>query len=218
VDYTGRQIESLDWVTLLLMSCVILYALTKYFYPRRFQEFAMLPITNKYFLVQGRNDVIQHPFNVMLFATQVISISLFIYLLIKTENRQAVLDNQWLFVQICTAYIGFILIKYYIEKIIAAVFSLEAVLNAYLYQKLTYRNLLSMVVFVANALFFFVFEPTPLALYVCIAFILTVNALSLFYSYKTNGNIILRNFFYFILYLCALEISPYLILYKVFIA
>ena len=45
---------------------------------------------------------------------------------------------------------------------------------------------------------------------------IVINAIALFYSYKTNGKLIITNFFYFILYLCALEISPYIILYKVF--
>ena len=44
-----------------------------------------------------------------------------------------------------------------------------------------------------------------------------INTIGLLTSYKSNLNLIKRDFFYFILYLCALEIGPYIILYKVFI-
>ena len=40
----------------------------------------------------------------------------------------------------------------------------------------------------------------------------------LFTSFKAHQSLIKYNFFYFILYLCALEIAPYIILYKVIIS
>ncbi|MDC3229281.1 DUF4271 domain-containing protein [Flavobacteriaceae bacterium] len=39
----------------------------------------------------------------------------------------------------------------------------------------------------------------------------------LFINYKNYRSLIFSNFFYFLLYICALEISPYLILYKVIV-
>lgn len=66
---------------------------------------------------------------------------------------------------------------------------------------------------------FIVAYITPINKEIMIVFCLVtlvINAIALFYSYKTNRKLIITNFFYFILYLCALEISPYIILYKVF--
>ncbi|AVI50882.1 DUF4271 domain-containing protein [Pukyongia salina] len=217
MDYITRDIISQDWITFLLVGCVVLYTITKYFYPLRFQEFILLPITNKYFLVQGKNNEIQHPFNIILFIAQIISVSLFIYLLISTTNPDLISANKWIFIQICTAYAGFVLVKYYLEKIISTVFSLESYINQYLYEKITYRNLLAMAIFLGNLVFFYILQPSLLVLLVFFGILILLNAVSMFYSYKTNGKLIFRNFFYFILYLCALEISPYFILYKVFI-
>jgi hypothetical protein len=205
----------MDWITLLLVGCVVIYAFVKYAYPKRFQEFIMLPINNKYFLVHGKNDEIQHPFNVLLFAAQVISVSLFIYLIIKLNNPESTKTNPWLFVQICTAYTIFIFIKFSIEKIVASVFSIDAIINNYLYQKLSYRNLLAVILFIVNLVFFYMVVPSFTGIAIFLGIILVFNCIVLFYSYKTIGNLILSNFFYFILYLCALEISPYIILYKV---
>ena len=199
------------------MGCVVLYSLSKYLYPDRFQEFILLPITNKYFLVQGKSNEIQHPFNIILFISQVISVSLLIYLIIKAARPETVSSNPWIYIQICTGYAAFILVKYYFEKIISVVFSLEPLLNQYLYEKITYRNFLAIFIFLGNLVFFFIYEPTLTVLFVFLGIIVVINVVSIFYSYKMNGKLILRNFFYFILYLCALEISPYFILYKLFI-
>jgi hypothetical protein len=42
-----------------------------------------------------------------------------------------------------------------------------------------------------------------------------INLLGFLTSFKTYQKKINPNFFYFLLYLCALEISPYVLLYKV---
>ena len=214
MQFIERTIDSADWITLSLVVCVLLYATAKFLYPKRFQEFIMLPLTNKYFLVQGRTEQIQHPFNLMLFATQVILACLFIFLAMEGMQPERVTENPWLFVQICTAYVVFIFIKFCVEKIIGAIFSIDALINSYLYQKLTYRNLLSILFFISCLILAYVAEPTETLLLVVVSLIVFGNCIALFYSYKTNGQLILGNFFYFILYLCALEISPYIILYK----
>src|SRR5690606_5950817 len=125
-------------------------------------------------------------------------------------------SNEWLFLQICTAYSVFVLMKFSLEKIIANIFSLDEVINNYLYQKLSYRNFLGILFFVGNLFFLFILPPTVTSILVFSGLLLILNAISLLYSYKKNANLILGNFFYFILYLCALEISPYIILYKLF--
>ena len=217
MTYIDRLIISKDWITLLLVGCVVLYALAKFLYPRRFQEFVLLPITNKYFLVQGRNDLIQLPFNILLFATQTISISLFIYLALEAWQPAMVAENPWIFVQILTIFTVFVLIKFFIEKIISSVFAIDGLVHGYLYHKLTYRNLISMFFFIANIVFFYAFQPSKIILLIFITIMVLANLISLFYSYKTYAKIIFKDFFYFILYLCALEISPYIILYKMMV-
>jgi hypothetical protein len=217
VKYDPRYFENLDWATFLLLGCLVLYSVAKYLYPKRFEEFIMLPLTNKYFLVQGRNNEIHHPFNILLFAGQIISISLFIFLAFKVYAPEVITQNPWLFVQICTAYSVFVLVKFYVEKIVGHVFSIEPLINSYLHQKLSYRNLLAMAFFIANLIFFYVVSPTKIAILSIFGIVLVLNVITLFYSYKTNGNLIFNHFFYFILYLCALEISPYIILYKLMV-
>lgn len=217
VQFTERLSDSHDWATFMLVGCFALCAVAKYFYPKRFDEFVILLITNKYFLVHGKNDEINHPFNIMLFVCQIISVSLFAYLFFTVFNPVEVAENDWLFVQIATAYTVFVFIKVSIEKIVGNIFSLDALINQYLYQKLSYRNLIALVLFLGNLFFFYMYPPTAVSLYLFLLIIFVINAIALFYSYKNYGKLITGNFFYFILYLCALEISPYIILYKAFV-
>ncbi|MFT5981909.1 MAG: hypothetical protein ACI9RM_000333 [Ulvibacter sp.] len=214
MQYIERYTESIDWVTIFLMGCFVLFTVAKYAYPKRFDEFVMLPLNNKYFYVQGKNDDLKHPFNVLFFAAQVISISLFIFLLLNFRSPELKETNPWLFVQICTAYSFFILVKFLVEKIVGSIFSIDAIVNTYLYHKLSYRNLLGIVVFIGNLIFFYVAEPSMTLILIFLGFLLILNFFTLFNSYKSLGKTILGNFFYFILYLCTLEIAPYLILYK----
>ncbi len=217
VEFSERIIISSDWATFLLVGCFALFAVAKYFYPRRFQEFSLLPITNQYFFVHGKSDELKHPFNMLLFVTQIISVSIFAYIIYTVFNPLEVQHNKWLFVQICTAYSLFVLMKFSLEKIIANIFSLDLIINNYLYQKLSYRNYLGILFFIGNLFFLYIYPPTTISILIFTSILLLLNAIVLLYSYKKNGDLILGNFLYFILYLCALEIAPYIILYKLFI-
>lgn len=216
MEYTERIIETNDWATYLLVGCFLLLAVAKYFYPKRFDEFVLLPLSNKYLSGYGKDDAIYHPFNILLFVVQVACVSIFIYLLFSTFNPLEAERNPYLFVQIATGYATFVLIKLSIEKIVANIFSIDAIIDQYLHQKLSHRNFLALLIFLGNLFFLYIFQATETSILIFAFSILLFNAIALFSSYKKNGKLVASNFFQFIVYLCALEISPYIILYKVF--
>ena len=49
-----RTIESLDWITFILVGCVILVTVLRVVYPKRFDDFIKLPISNNYFLTKDK--------------------------------------------------------------------------------------------------------------------------------------------------------------------
>ncbi|WP_203294669.1 DUF4271 domain-containing protein [Luteirhabdus pelagi] len=217
MQYLPRQVESQDSIILLCMMFFLLLVVAKLFYPRRFQEFIALAVNDKYFLVQGRDDNLWHPFNILLFLAQWISVSLFLYLIVSKWAPERVATSPYVLLQIATAYAVFVMVKALLEKIIGDVFSISNIINRYLYQKLTLRSLIAIFLFIGNLIFYFIWSPTVTGIVLFSATTLVLLGISLFYSYKGNSNMISNNLFYFILYLCALEISPYLILYKVVI-
>ena len=216
MDYVTRSFENIDWVTLLLLGCLLCYAIAKYIYPKRFQEFMLLPVTNKYFLVLGKNTEIKHPFNVLLFLPQIVMFSLFIFLFVDAQETP-IEKPLILFVQICAFYTMFVLAKFTIEKLVGTIFNLEILIDKYLHQKLSYRNLLAILIFIGNLIFFYIYKPSTLVLLISLGIIAILNTIALYATYKTNRQLIFSQLFYFILYLCALEISPYIILYKAFV-
>jgi hypothetical protein len=200
-------------VTLLLLGTFVILAVTRYAYPRRFREFLLLPLSDKYFKLQGKGYEINHPFNVLLFVVQLISFSLFAYFVVDYFDPAFSKENPWLFVQIITGLAVFILAKYFLEKIIAHIFNIEGIINAYLYEKLNYASIISLFLLVVNILFYFAFKPTRAFLIVISIGLAVVYLISLISCFKRNWRVILRDFSYFILYLCALEIAPYIIVY-----
>ena len=213
MQYTYRTIESLDWVTLILVGCIVIITILKVIYPKRFEDFIKLPVSNNYFLAKGKSEELRHPFSIVLFLIQIISISLLAYLFFIEKGKVDIL----LFIQILTAVFVFIILKASIEKMIGVIFSMENVIDQYIYEKLTYRNFLSLILIAANFIFYFSVKPDLSSLLIFTGIIFLLNMFILYNSYKNNRSLIFSNFFYFLLYLCALEISPYLILYKAFI-
>ena len=196
------------------MGIFVLLGITRFLYPRRFDEFLLLPVSDKYFKLQGKGYEAKHPFNVFLFAIQVLSFSMFLYLIAATYRPELAKENQWLFVQITTGFGAFILIKFISEKIIAYIMDMEALIDGYLYEKLNYMSLISLVVFVANIVFILAIKPAKIVILSVSIGVLVLYLIALISSFKRNWQSIMKHFSYFILYLCALEIAPYVILYQ----
>ncbi|WP_339610982.1 DUF4271 domain-containing protein [uncultured Planktosalinus sp.] len=210
-----QNISVPDWMTLLVFACFVLMAVAKLLNSQRFNEFIFLIVSNKYFLVQGKNTEIFKPFNVLLLLVQILSVSLFLFLLSTHFFESVTLQNTIIFIQITGFFTVFIGLKFYIEKLIANLFSIDSYINQYLYHKLTYRNLIAILLLVINMLFMYAINADTLAFTLVLVIVLLLNLVSLFYSYKTYEKLISKHLFYFILYLCALEISPYFIIYKI---
>ncbi|HSP12049.1 MAG TPA: DUF4271 domain-containing protein [Salegentibacter sp.] len=209
-----RHVESLDWISLILLGAFILLSLIKSTFPQRFEEFISLLTSNKFMVFRGKEYKAFHPFNILMFLLNILSVSLFLFLLFQMLWPATSEDQVVLFIRIATGYTSFVLLKFGIEKIIANIFDLDRIIDYYLYQKLAYRNYIALLLFIPIVFFFYAFPPSLLLMYSILVLLILVNLLSLSTIYKQNQSLISANWFYFILYLCALEIAPYIILYK----
>jgi hypothetical protein len=196
-----------------MVGCILIIAILKVIYPKRFNDFIRLPVSNNYFLAKGKSEEVRHPFSILLFVIQLISTSLFVNLFFLEKGKA----NVFLFLQILFVVFVFIIVKTSIEKMIGAIFSIEKLIDHYIYEKLSYRNFLSLLLIIINLIFYFSIKPDLNILLIITGILFLVNMLILSYSYKNYRSLIFSNLFYFLLYICALEISPYLILYKAFI-
>lgn len=208
-----RLTDSSYGFTLLFVGVFILLTLSRVLFPKRFVEFVALPLNDKYFALEGKNYEIAHPFHLLLFLVQWVSYTTFIYLFL-IHLTPDLKEQPWLLVQIFTGFGAFVLFKYYFEKLVAYVFMIEEVTHRYLFEKLNYTNFISLILLVVNMLFIYTVEPSPALLYWSAIGLVLLHFISLVSSIKRNYQLIFKNIFYFILYLCALEIAPYVIVYK----
>ena len=106
------------------------------------------------------------------------------------------------------------LIKVLLERLIGSVLSIDSIVNDYLFQKISYKNYIGLLLIPVNAFLIYSLKPDTLTFIIVLGILLVINAIGSLSFFKRNQSVIKKNFFYFILYLCALEISPYVILYK----
>lgn len=207
---------SQDWITLLLLGVFILLAVTKSAWTQRFSDFSMLFATNKYILSKGKEPKIFHPFHIIMFIVNVISAGLFLFIFFRAFSEFEIERPKIVFLRLATAYATFVLLKFSMEKILANIIALDKQMDFYLFYKLTYRNFIALLLLPLCIVFIYILPPTLTILYICLSFILLINLGLLLSVFKKNQQFISSNIFYFILYLCALEIGPYFILYKLF--
>ena len=211
-----RIYEYQDWITLIFMACFILLVLAKILFPQRFDEFISLLNSGKFIAFKGKENKAFHPFNILLLLLQSLAVSIFLYITYDyffETNQPPII----LFIRIFTAYTCLILFKAAVEKIIGNIFEIDEKIDYYIFQKFSYRNFLSLFLLAASLFFVYTIQPTALLIALLGGLIILGNVIALIIIYKRNQNALSANWFYFILYLCALEIAPYIILYKLII-
>jgi hypothetical protein len=211
----ARITETKDWATLLFVLSFASIAVTKSVFENRFADFVRLVFSDKYTKIYRDSSHLRSGFTVSLFFVQVISFAFFIQLSLSYFGHASKTD--WvLYIQIVTFLIFFILSKYLIEKIIATVFDIEEFVEQFNLQKVTYRTYIGVFILPINIILFYSDSISKNILLLMIFIILTVNIITYFISIKNYQNLIFGKLFYFILYLCALEIAPYYFMYFLF--
>ncbi len=210
---TERIFEYQDWITILFLACFILLVAAKILFPQRFEEFTSLLNSGKFIAFKGKENKAFHGFNILLLCLQAISVSIFLFIVYQFFLGRDP-EPLILFIRIFTAYFCLILIKAGIEKIIGNIFNIDDKIDYYIFQKFSYRNFISIFLLIASLLLIYAFYPTVLILGFIAGSAIIANAIGLIIIYRRNQSVLSANWFYFILYLCALEIAPYIILYK----
>jgi len=211
-----REIISTEWYTILFVLCLSILAMAKYIFSSRFNDFLWLVGKSKYLKIYAREQKFIDQFDAFLFLNLVISLSIFFFLGHSTFVG-GISFNIGLFIKILLGIGAIILIKVLLERLIGSLFGIDALIDSYLFQKTSYKNFSGLLLLPINILLVFTIPLSINLFYVIIGFLFIINLMGFITSIKTHQKTILNNIFYFILYLCALEIAPYVILYKLFI-
>ena len=207
-----RITGSRDWATVLFVLCFAIVAVNRNVFSARFAEFSKLAWSNKYTKIYKDSANLQSWFTISLFIVQVISFA-FVLQFVLSEFNLAQKTSWVTYIQLVTLLSFFILAKYLVEKIIATSFGVEEFNEQFNLQKVNYRAYIGLMLLPVNVVLFYNDNINAIALYIILGVIVMASVVSYVLSLRNYQNLILGKIFYFILYLCALEIAPYYFMY-----
>ncbi|MEN8901498.1 MAG: DUF4271 domain-containing protein [Nonlabens sp.] len=207
-----RHIELNDWITITLLSCVVIIVIARWF-----SAFNITDLLSSYFkdrfIKLSRNG--EDGSSVLIVSSVVvysINISLFLYLFYQISFNKLIELNGY--IMVLTATSVFVLAKHFIGKLIATLCNFEEMLFTIDHHRNIYRAMFAFGLLIINLIVIYAFEMHEnvfLTSFITICLVLFAYNLILIYRYR---NMLISSNFYFILYLCTLEIAPYLLLYK----
>jgi Domain of unknown function (DUF4271) len=210
----NRVLENRDWITMLFVVCFVIIAIAKNTFIIRFTDYVNLIISDKYIRVYKDGSNLLSWFTIFLFLVQLISISLFIQYLFYYFLGYKKTD--WItFIQIISFLIFFILSKFLIEKIIAELFKINEFTDQFNLLKLSYRTYLSIILLPVLLIMYYNKDALPIFIYITIVLFIGSNVLVYLNAIKIFQKLIFAHLFYFILYLCTLEIAPYYFIFRI---
>jgi hypothetical protein len=213
INYQERILNYTDWATILFALSIFIIAFNRSVFQVRFIEFMRLGISDKYTKIYKDSSNMNSGFTISMFLVQLISFSFFILLLLS-HYKYSTKENIVVFIQIITFLGVFILSKYLIEKIIAATFKIEEFVDQFNLLKVSYRTYFGILLLPIN-LFLYYNSFNENWIYLSLLLVLIgINVITYFITLKIYQNAIVGKLFYFILYLCTLEIAPYYFMYK----
>ena len=207
-----RIIGASDWATIIFVLMFVIIAIVKSVFESRFYDFMKLIVSDKYIKMYRDSTYLMSGFTIFLFVVQLVSLAFFIQLVLHHFLQTSKTDGI-LFIQIFAFLSVFVLSKFLIEKIIATSFNIEEFTDQYNLQKVNYRTYVGVLLLPIDAILFYNTNLSDFLIYFLIVVILLSNLLTYVISLKNYQNLLIGKLFYFILYLCALEIAPYYFIY-----
>ncbi len=207
-----HQIINHDWLSILLAMVLLLLVFVKLNYSERFRQLVLLPVDNAYIL--NFQDSTIKLFNFLFFLISHSVISLLIFQSIVFFHPEIHATTEYLFFKIVFLVFTYSVVKNILDAFLSFFFDLKALFYKSLFVKWSY--FFSASIFVLSALVFAIYNRRleGVFLYISWAFLGLFMLVRYYHFIRVNKREIFSNLFYFILYLCALEIAPLLIVVK----
>ncbi|MCF6349882.1 MAG: DUF4271 domain-containing protein [Flavobacteriaceae bacterium] len=206
-----------NWITITFIFMIGLLVIANYFFERRFLKFRKLFYSKQYFVEYISITTVFHPFNILFLFFQVSFYALLALKIVEYFNPLMVKNQLFLFLKLVFGILTFYIFRYFIGKVIALFFKLKKDYEVLSFMKFSYLSKIALILFpILILLHYFDFKNGILFLVLatCTIFLLLLKYLDLL---RKNQKLIFSKLFYFILYICALEILPIVVVYKTLI-
>lgn len=213
-----RIILSQDWISIVFLLVLTVITIVKYNFSERFTKLFSLSYSDKYYTDYAKtNPLILSKFHFLLFIVIFFNISMLIYFAFQVIDPPFFDNNLYSFTQIFTIVVLYIVLRYFLGFILGEIFDLHDQQKQFTFLKLSNLSLLSLLLF--PLLLFLNYSVSSYHNIVITISIILVVILFLIYYYNLlkKDKINFNNLFYLFLYLCALEIAPLIVIYKMFV-
>tara|TARA_B100001057_G_scaffold495922_1_gene596021 strand:+ start:4393 stop:5025 length:633 start_codon:yes stop_codon:yes gene_type:complete len=198
-----REYFSNDILTLLLLTSILLIILFKKINNQIF--FLTVSIQKKNLLnkLSNNDNLSIHFINFGYYIIFLINLSILFTVFLENKFKIEVFKSLIIYFTI------FYIIKYFFERLIGWLFKFRRTSKNYLYAKFVFNNSLGLLILALNLLIVYTTIFGEKLVYISLAIALFFLIISYFYIFFSFKKLVYKNWFYFILYLCTLEIIPY---------
>lgn len=214
-----RDLSTNDWFTLSLILVGLGFILLRQINLIKYHKFLQLLYSKVYFKVKLKESHLFTGFELVAFlvANLIFAQACYAYIIKNVEENlitfSPFINIALIFALLCV----FSFLKIYLEKLVNFCFADHQLLKVYVFYKQmiwSYATYLSLPILI----FYMYFpESTYYILLMSFAVMAIFYSLNIIYFIYKNRKQVFGNWYYFILYLCALEIAPYYFMYKMLV-
>ena len=200
-----------DGFTIIILLNIIIVTIAKTLNNSKFKQFLLIYLNNSFLKFSSNDNSFLSSFNSLLNVNYIISLSVYISILIS-YNLHGFNNNFEISIFFTTLIfiIAFIYTKYLIEILIGWAFNIRKFVVSFNLQKNSFNKLIGIIMILLNSLAIYSFPNSVTFTKISIFLVISHYLVGLYKVIRLNDNLILSNMFYFILYLCTLEIVPVL--------
>ena len=200
-----------DGFTIIILLNLIIVTIAKTLNNSKFKQFIFIYLNNSFLKFNTNNNSFLSSFNSLLNINYLISLSVYISIIISYSSYG--INNNFeisIFFKTLLIVIVFVYAKYLIELLVGWAFSISKFIVTFNLQKNNFNKLIGIIIILLNSLAIYSFPNSMTFIKMSIFFVISLYLIGLYKVIRLNDNLILSNMFYFILYLCTLEIVPIL--------
>jgi hypothetical protein len=208
-----------DWITGLFLVILVLLTGLRYFYPERIIHSASHFFTKNYISINFNKDKnkVFNLFQSTFFLIQLIVLSLLIYFASFQFRFNIIFFEQHPFLSMLFGLCVYFLTRYLLGYFLSVVFNLKKEFYRLVYAKMSYFHTIILWLIPLLIMHNYVENFKEIILNIILIFFFSLLLFRYSLLLYRNKKLIFSDLFYFILYLCALEIAPLIIIIKIII-
>ncbi len=218
-DGQERIVFSPDWLTIVFLVILLLIAIIKNNFSEQLSSLFSLLYSDKYYSDFGKvKPLIWNNFNILFFLIFILVSGVMIYYSLNAYVNDSFRFDLGYFLKILAGVLIYLVLRYTFEVILSSLFEIFEEYKFFSFVKLS--NLFLISVYLLPVLLFITYVNSSQYVIFIGAALIFLALVILFRYIKAlqYDRINFSNIFYLFLYLCALEIAPIILIYKLIVS